>query len=317
LRAGLTISLTGRYARQGREAFQGAQLWAGRAGVRLAHYDDGSRADRAAGNARRLLEEDGADILFGPYSSGLAAAVAGVADSRRKVMWNHGGSSDEVAGRWVVSVPSPASRYFRGLPGWLAKNAPGEKAIAAMRSTRGAFAGHVVRGLVEEAEAAGFAVDLLPIGGAPPPAAGLLVLAASFEEEVAVVRARPAARIVAAVAAGVGAFGEELGPLAEGAIGPSQWEPGPESAWFVRDFEERFGHRPEYTAAGAYAAGLVVEECVRHAGSLNDERLREAAAGLDFDTFYGRFRIDPETGRQTGHAIRLVRWERGRKVPIE
>jgi branched-chain amino acid transport system substrate-binding protein len=185
-----------------------------------------------------------------------------------------------------------------------------------MRSGRGAFPGYVVRGLREAAEAAGFSVDELPLDSEPPPEPGLLVLAGSFEEELRVIRSRPKARFLAAVAAGVRAFADELGELAEGVLGPSQWEPAPGSEWFLHAFQERLGHVPEYTAAGAYATGLVIEECIRRADSLDDRRLRDAAAGLDFETFYGRFRIDPETGRQLGHAVVLVRWRGRRKLVL-
>jgi branched-chain amino acid transport system substrate-binding protein len=37
---------------------------------------------------------------------------------------------------------------------------------------------------------------------------------------------------------------------------------------------------------------------------------------LDFTTFYGRYRIDPRTGRQLGHRMPVVQWQGGRKVVI-
>jgi len=47
-------------------------------------------------------------------SSGLALPVAEVAHEQGKVLWNHGGSSDEILNRgWphLVSTPTPASDY--------------------------------------------------------------------------------------------------------------------------------------------------------------------------------------------------------------
>jgi branched-chain amino acid transport system substrate-binding protein len=107
-------------------------------------------------------------------------------------------------------------------------------------------------------------------------------------------------------------------------IGPSQWEPevpfpermGPDSAWFVQAFGQRFAGVPDYPAAAAFAAGLIVEECIRRAQSLEQDKLRDAASRLDGDTFFGRFRIDPSTGRQTGHRILLVQWSGGRKTVL-
>jgi ABC-type branched-subunit amino acid transport system substrate-binding protein len=315
--AGVSISLTGRYARQGRQALDALRMWADRTGRHLVHYDDESSARRTRDNVRRLIEQDGVTILFGPYSSGLALAAAEVAGQHRRLMWNHGGSSDDIAGDWVVSTPSPASQYFLRLPSWLARNAPDLRRITIMRSNRGTFAGHVARGLAEEAEARALSTEIVSIDIAAAPATDILVLAGSFEEEVRIMRLRPAARTVAAVAAGVRAFQEELGSAADGVIGPSQWEPDSESEWFVDDFRKRFGRAPEYMAAGAFATGLVVDECLRRADSADDSRLRQAAAELDLRTFFGRYRIDPTSGRQTGHDILLVRWMGGRKVVIE
>src|SRR5213593_4379396 len=93
---GLSISLTGRFSAQGRQALDGLRLWQsyvngqdgitiGQAApqpVRLVLYDDQSRASLARANAHRLLRQDRVDALFGPYSSGLTMTVAEVATNR-------------------------------------------------------------------------------------------------------------------------------------------------------------------------------------------------------------------------------------------
>ena len=130
-------------------------------------------------------------------------------------------------------------------------------------------------------------------------------------------------RYIACVAAGVREFYNALGHLSEGVIGPSQWEPGirsapsigPTSDQFVRDFTESFGETPDYTAAGAFAAGLIAEDCIRRAASLEDTKVRDVARDLDIETFYGRFRID-SSGRQVGHKMQLIRWSGDRKIVI-
>ncbi|HAI99489.1 MAG TPA: hypothetical protein DCL97_02345 [Dehalococcoidia bacterium] len=66
----------------------------------------------------------------------------------------------------------------------------------------------------------------------------------------------------------------------------------------------------------AYAAGLVAQRCAEDAGTLEDAVLREVAGRLDFSTFYGRFKIDPDTGCQIGRSTVLVQWQQGRKVVI-
>src|SRR2546427_8426611 len=119
---GLSISLTGRFSAQGRQALDGLRLWQfyvnGRDGitigqaapqpVRLVFYDDQSRASLARENALRLLRQDRVDALFGPYSSGLTMSVAEVAHQQGKVLWNHGGSTGENLNRgWQHLGPTP------------------------------------------------------------------------------------------------------------------------------------------------------------------------------------------------------------------
>jgi len=151
----------------------------------------------------------------------------------------------------------------------------------------------------------------------------IVVLAGSFQDEVGLMRTRhrwpSTVHEVAAVAAGVRAFSAELAQIADRVLGPSQWEPGmtfpniagPTSDWFLGDFQKQFGQPPDYIAAGSFATGLILTECIRQAASLDDEQLRSTASDLDCNTFYGRFRIDSRTGLQTGHRVLLIRWQGG------
>ena len=59
-----------------------------------------------------------------------------------------------------------------------------------------------------------------------------------------------------------------------------------------------------------------MQRCIQECGSLDDLALRDAAAPLDFTTYYGRFRIDASTGRQVGKSSLLVQWQQGRKVIV-
>jgi branched-chain amino acid transport system substrate-binding protein len=127
--------------------------------------------------------------------------------------------------------------------------------------------------------------------------------------------------MIALVAAPIERFREVLGADAAGFCGPSQWEPtlggtpdiGPTSAQFRAAFRDRFGLEPDYPAAQAYAAGLIAARCAEMAGSLDDAALRRAASTLDLTTFYGRFRLDQQTGRQIGHTMVVAQWQAGQK----
>jgi branched-chain amino acid transport system substrate-binding protein len=346
---GASLPLTGALRRQGEQAHQGLRLWADWARAagagappRLVVLDDGGRRSLAEAHARRLLAAERVDALLGPYSSGLVLAVAPLAAAAGAVLWNHGGTSDAILRRgWrhVVTVPSPASDYLRGLPARIRRLEPRASRIAILHARAGTFAAEVARGAAAGAIEAGFAAVRVTavesfgdagavLGPALDPAPDLLVSVGAFRDDVAVARrwaALPARPALAVVGAGLAAFGEALGDLAEGVWGPSQWEPlpgaapalGPDTAWFLAAFEGAFGRRPEYPAAQAFATGVILDECRRRAGGLESAALLEAARGLDARTFFGGFRLDPGTGRQVSHAIRLVQWRDGRKQVVE
>jgi branched-chain amino acid transport system substrate-binding protein len=309
--------------------------------IRLAAFDDASSASRARENAARLLTAERVDLLLGPYGSGSTLAVARLATAHGKILWNHGGASDavtEAGSASVVSVLSPASDYLRDLPR-LVRHRRGGQRVVVLYAERGTFASSVRRGVEEGACAAGFAsVSAVafdtPVHDAKPllraacaERPDLLVVAGRFEDDAAIIRQRrllETVGTVACVAAGADAFYRELGVLAEGVIGPSQWEPhvherpsvGPPSAWFGSEFRRVFQRDPSYVAAQAYATGLIIGECIRRADSLEDRELLAAARGLDTTTLFGGFRLDLATLRQVGHRILLVEWRDGRKHPL-
>ena len=354
---GLSISLSGRFQFQGQQALHGYLLWQSyingldgmaipsgeKRPVRLIWYDDHSQISGAQNNVLRLLQQDRTDILLGPYSSSLTMAVAGIAEELKKVLWNSGGTSDEIfAHGWhyLVGIASPASHYLRKLPRWLAEQYPALVRICVLYSGRGTFGWRVARGILDSALAvAHHAVHLVPInvpwedhdtilGVLSSIAPEVVVLAGSFQDEVSLMRTRSrwprTVGVVAAIAAGLGDFSAELGQAAEGVVGPSQWEPdvnfpditGPGSDWFLDNFQRKFGQVPDYIAAGSFATGLVLSECIQRCSSLDHEKLRDAASHLDCNTFYGRFRIDSRTGIQTGHNALLIRWQGGHKIVV-
>ncbi len=350
----MSISLTGKFSRQGRQALDAARLWAAYTDeqggvavgrdlrrVRILYYDDESRAAKTRENIARLVQKKRVHILLGPYSSGLTLAAAEIAGEYKRLLFSHGGTSDAIYQRGfsrVIGVGSPASEYFRGLPLWLEKHSPALRKVTVVYSAAGTFAAKVIRGFTEAAVALGHhSVDLLTLVSHQPAELvrelearqpQVVVLASTLEEEIRLLESRPlwpdSVECVAAVAAGVRAFYKQLGEVGEGILGPSQWEPeiafpghvGPDSAWFVRSFRRRFGGIPDYPAAAAFAAGLIVEECIRRVQSLEQDKLRDVASRFDCDTFFGRFRIDPSSGRQIGHRILLVQWSGGRKIVL-
>jgi branched-chain amino acid transport system substrate-binding protein len=153
---GLSVSLSGRVDPQGQQALQGIRLWQAyinaqggiavqngeKRSVRLIWYDDRSQISFVRRNVCQLLREDQIDILLGPYSSSLTMAVMDIVEEYKKVLWNYGGSSDEIfnhGSRYLVGVASPASHYLRTLPKLLAEESPALTRICVLYSGKGTF----------------------------------------------------------------------------------------------------------------------------------------------------------------------------------
>ena len=356
IKVGIPVSLSGQFSMQGRQTLAGIRAWvddvngAGGMAVRgeahtveLVYRDDESRRSRAAEITRELIRDDRVDLLVGPYSAVLTNAAANMAQSHGRLLWNQGGASPLVYQRgnpWVVGILTPADEYLSGLLQAVREVAPNAATVGIVRASKGAFPRDVASGVERRTIGHGFRQiflqgfdadaddfsDLVDAIRDKPP--DVLVVAGRFQNDLEIAErlaeAAPDLGAVAVVAAGVEAFRERLGPRAENFIGPSQWEPrvsgqpdyGPTVTEVQRSLS-RAGHAViDYPMAQAYAVGVVIQRCVEECGSLDDPALREAASSLDFTTFYGRFMIDPDTGRQVGKSSLLAQWQQGRKVVV-
>jgi branched-chain amino acid transport system substrate-binding protein len=313
----LTLSLTGRYERQGAEAAEGVRLWAEAAGVRLTLADDRGSRESAIQTYSGWINT--ADLLIGPYASGLVRAIAPLVRDAGRVLWNHGGSADDLAQPGIASLPAPASSYFDGVVDEAADRKVGRLVIV---QGAGPFARTVAKGATVRASERGIDSQTIeaPAVEAEDLAGTALLVAGPFEHDAEVVRGLrhrgQAPALLAAVGAGIPAFGQQLAEAAEGVLAPVQWWPnadrpeiGPSGTEFVTWFQRRTGREPSYPAAQAAAAGYLAHAAHRLGLEANDVTAWRTSSLL------GRFSLDP-AWRQMGHHVTTVRWQRGRLVPI-
>lgn len=354
VRAGMAISLSGKYAYQATQSFQGLLLWVeavnhaggiyvarygGKLPVTLRYYDDESRRENCLLLTKKLITEDNVDLLIGPYSSGLTRAASSIAEAHKKVLWNHGGSAPGRRSRYLVSIATPADDYFVGFLDLVRKRDPASARLGIVRKETG-FSNAVVNGTRAHAKRNGFEVAVETTY--PPKANGLselvrqlnaarceLVLGVgSLHEDMrlaqALAKEGATAQACALVAAPMREFAKELGARANGFFGPSQWEAGanynitfgPEGRDFLKTFANAYHYEPDYPAAQGYAIGLVMQRAIEEVGNLDDNQLLNAIRNLEFTTFYGAFKIDPATNTQSSHAVVLIQWQRGKKVIV-
>jgi ABC-type branched-subunit amino acid transport system substrate-binding protein len=322
LRVGACLSLTGRFARFGTQAARGLAAWVALAdGAVIVIEDDESSPRRLETVLPRVAGR--CDVLLGPYSTRLARVAGQLAADSGWLLWNHGGSGDDVEAAHpghVVSVLTPATRYAEPFLRHLTNGPPGVR----LRMTHGAgsFGRQVIAGA--QAAAGRLGIKATVAGPAQPPGSGHapgpwgLLCAGTFEEDVAAVRRaralpRPPA-VVCAVAAGVREFAQAVAD-ADGIFGVGQWFPGaggpcdlgPSEAAFLAAYAARHPSVPDYPAVQAAAGAVIAAHCARLAGGAGRDVLWQAALGLQARTLFGGFEIDQD-GVQVGHDAVLVRW---------
>jgi hypothetical protein len=274
------------------------------------------------------------DVVFGPYGSGPAVAVAAASVG---VVWNHGGATARLA--WpayprVVNVLSPASCYLAAvLDTLVAEGLPAGSEIVLLHRDTG-FGREVAHGSAVAARRLG--LILHPVSFRPgqgpaalegAPAGDVLLSAGSFEDDVAIagLGRQRRWRAMGLVAAGVEDLQQAIGARVEGLYGPCQWladaavgaADGPGADWFVQRYRDTTGTNPPYPAAAAFAAGIIWQRCSYDAQTIDPFRVLAVSQSLDTTTMFGRFRVDPLTGVQTGHQILVVQWQQGRRVVVE
>jgi ABC-type branched-subunit amino acid transport system substrate-binding protein len=333
LRIGACLSLSGRFTQFGRQAAQGLETWRSLHGAAEILVEDDC-------SDRRTLETvlpgvaARCDLLLGPYSTQLMRAAGHMAAESGWLVWNHGGSGDDVESAHpghVVSVLTPTSRYAEPFLLQLASGAGEARALCIVHGP-GSFGRHVADGAEAIARRLGIrTIRIAADDQVPPPGISGewdLFSAGVFEQDAELVskvlRSPSAPRRMCAIAAGVREFGRVVDDP-DGVFGIAQWFPGsrhdvalgPAEDEFLGAYAARAGSVPDYPAVQAAAGAVIATRCARLAGGTSREALWAAAAGLETSTLFGGFRIDPGNGAQVKHQTVLVQWANGELRPAD
>ena len=349
---GLSATLSGRHAVQGKESLKGIELFTEdvrrQGGIKtregkslvpeLVCYDDQSIPEKTEENTSRLMEKDNVDILLGPYSSSLTLACVETAAKAGKVVWNYGGSLDDIPARGkTVSAITEASSYFRSVVGLIHSFSSATARIAVLRLAGSRFSETVSRGAIlsaEELELEAATYDFQEgtrdfssiLRRAKKLGADCVLCCGTMEDDINLSRwisenSSDSFKLVATLAAAVNEFEKRLGRDADGFVSTSQWEPtlsisadfGPSPGEFCDKFADTYGYTPDYTAAQSYNMGLIIANLVEKTGGTDEQALLQKALHSEFTTFYGNFRIDPRTLKQVGHRMLVTQWQDGEK----
>jgi len=367
IKVGFTISQTGNFNVEGTNSLNGiktAASWLNSHGgiavggklynVSLDYYDDQSMSGNIGTLYPRIIQQDGAQFLLAPYSSGLTTAAAPIADNYDRVMLSHGGSSDliwtQTSRRNLVEVLSAASIYLKGAVDWLKANHATDK-IAALYASD-SFSSFATQAAIAYAQSLGLTVvynqsypqtvtDLsTQLTAAKNAGADDLIGGGHFNDGLLIMNqlkttwtTPPPKFISLLVAVTEPTFQTQLTNYANYVTGPSQWETvvtyspslaqslglpwyGPTPAEFTQLYGTlNGGATPGYHAGEAGAALFVLADAIQRANSLNTTEVRAKLGTMHVMNFFGQFQLDSR-GLQIAHSMVLVQWQAGVKKVV-
>ncbi len=345
IRIGVSLGLTGIYEHVARHQERAYRLWEktvnegggilGRR-VQLIIRDDQSEPGVAKRIYEAFINEEKLEFVFGPYSSEITAAVAPIVDEHGYPMLVSGAAADEI---WkhgytnVVGIFAPAGRYAVGFLALLSEVGVERVAIVSVDDV---FSLSAAEGARKWAPHYGLKVTSFIVARKSKPeldraaetarrsGAQALLLSGHFNEAIEMREAlkrlgwSPAA-YYATVGPAVPKYVDQLGSDADGTFFTSLWEPRqdlrhPGSTAFLREFLAAYGEPPSYQAATAYAAGQILEQAIRKAGSTDRALVRQALFSLDTNSIMGRYAVD-RTGSQSKGLPLIIQWQ-GKKREI-
>ncbi|HEY1134493.1 MAG TPA: amino acid ABC transporter substrate-binding protein [Nocardioides sp.] len=339
---GISLPLTGDFSEPGKGVQRGYEAWAeyvnengGLLGkdVRLVILDDQSNADRVASDYERLINQDGADLIFGPFSTRLVVPAAQVAQDYGFLFVEPAGAADEVFEQGFdnlfYAAPAVADDHYNLLAEQILAMPEGQRPRTAAYATMDdPFAQGTAYGLRDKLAAAG--VETVVDEVYPPNTTDFSNIAAQIADSDADIvvggtQYQDAVNLIVALqqlgyqpdlaafstAPTNPEFPAAIGDQVEGIVSPTGYTPEspfPENQAFVEFFTEKHGHAPSEDEANAWTTGEVVAAAVEAVECADpspecQQQLIDWLRDNEVDTVVGPLSWDGQGRPQSAHLI--------------
>ena len=332
---GAPLGLTGSLTKESTLTQQGYNLWSdwinAKGGivvnnvkhpVTIKYYDDTSNANQSAVLMQKLITEDKANFLLGPYGSAATATDAAIAEQNQIPMVEANGAAQSIFNqgyKYTFGVLSPANKYLQGVIDMAATLNPKPTTIA-MLSADDNFSLEVANAINTYAPTQGMTVVLFKkykngatnlsaeVQAAKAANPDIVLNSGHLTEAIAINKAAKEQKLNAKIFAySVGPstpdFITALGADANYVYDGSQWTPQVKytpafyltGAQYVAAYKAKYpgAGDPDYHVAESTAACLALERAIENAGSLDPAKVRAALAALDVTVFFGEIKFDP------------------------
>jgi branched-chain amino acid transport system substrate-binding protein len=315
--------------------------------LELLVYDDGSDPVTAVRLYEKLITQDRVDLVIGPFGGVIADPVADVTEKHKIPMVAPVAAPTPMyrkGRKFIFSMLAPGETILEGFLDLVARK--GLKTVALIyEDDLGGRA--VIRGAIELAGKKGlqvvladafspgttdFTATLTRVRTANPDVLGVsgtvLDVGVAVTRQMKMLDVNP--RMVGFTPGpSPAALYDVVGRDAEFVYGASTWmaelvevragglipiaRQYPGAREFVESSNKEFPG--VLVSTPAYGACQVLVEGVRRAGSLDGPKVRDAISKMDYNTVFGRFRVDPD-GIQIGHKYVVYQWQDGRRAIV-
>ena len=283
--------------------------------VELVKYDYQTNGPRAGQLAEKLITDDKVHFLLAPFGSGHTKIVAAVAERYQTPMVACASSSESVYDqglKYLFGTLSPNGGMTTANVEFFKNKVPSLKRVAVL-GRDDVFPKSMAQGLSAAAKKGGLEVvydQLYAVGTMDHSAAVSAMKAAKpdwvyatgYTQDLILVRKQMAdlglnPPIISMVAGpAYEEFTVGLGNLADGVTSSSWWHHEasykgvgvwPTTADFYKEFVAKAKSDPDYVHASCAAAAVVLRHAIEKAGTLDKQKVRDALAATDINTFYG------------------------------
>ena len=346
---GSAISLTGKYATNGEHTQRGYDLGVkiinDAGGVKVGgktykldvkYYDDESNSAKAAALAQRLIEQDGIQYMLGPYGSGLTIAIAPVTEKFGVPMVEANGASRALftkGYKYLFAVLNSADQYLNSAVDLMADKKKG--ATVALAFEQDSFSLDVKLGVMDRIKANGMKVvidDALPkelndmtatlqkVKALKP---DLLIVSGHAKGAMTAIKQMNDLKVdvnmLAMTHCDAAAINKNLGGGGDYTLCAAQWHKSlsykdnyfGSGLDYAKLFESIYKYDPPYQAAESSAALLVYKEAFERANSFDKDKVRDALAKTDMQTFYGGIKFN-DAGQNTSKPMVLFQVQDGK-----
>jgi len=351
---GASLSLTGKLSTEGKRVKDGYDFYVKHVNdmggidiagkkykVAIKYYDDESDTNTAVKLVEKLINEDHIKFLLGPYGSGASLPTTAIAERNHLPMVIAHGASTPIYSRgfkYVFGTLNTIEQYSDPIVKMASEQ--GLKRVALLNENA-LFPQLGIDAAAEQAKKYGMEVvykEKYPSG--TKDLSSLLVKMKEANPDLIVAGGYTADMILLAkqvreVGLKPKLLGYLLGPTlpgfveslkqdAENTLEPVQWVPnapwkdsifGYTAKQFAEVFQKEYGYWPDYHPPQSAAALEVYHHAFQKARSLDPDKVRDAIAQTNIQTFYGPVKFDSR-GVNIGKTMQVVQIQDGKPVPV-